>query len=210
MISSNITALIPNPDKKGRIDVYADGELFMTLSEDAVLEAGLHVGSVVDADSLSGIERAVTLVKAKAKAYTYLSYGDMSEKMLYDKLSRAGFDQEVCTLCVENMKDAGYIDNVRYCRLLANRLANVKLYGPHKIYTELLQKGIPKELAKDWESFVTVDFEQNLNTLISGKFRCNTSDRKGQSRQIAALMRYGYSYDMIRSALPADGEEYYE
>ena len=206
MISSNITALIPCPDKKGRVDVYADGELLMTLSEDAVIEAGLRVGKTVDANSLLEIEKTVCLVKAKQKAYTYLAYGDLSEKRLLEKLMRAGFSEDIALECVSAMKAAGYVDDERYCAALANDLANRRLYGPRRVYSELLQKGVPEYIAREWETLCECDFEENIKTLATGKFR----DKKDFSKLVTALMRYGYGYDMIRSAVSVDDEEYYD
>ena len=49
MISSNITKL----ERKagGRVDVYADGQLLMTVSENAAADFALYVGMELDADA---------------------------------------------------------------------------------------------------------------------------------------------------------------
>ena len=86
MTLSKITALIQPPDKKGRVDVYADGEYIMSVSEDAALEAKLRVGMELNEKALIQVEHSIALSRAKNKAYNYLNYGDMSEQKLFQKL----------------------------------------------------------------------------------------------------------------------------
>lgn len=208
MTLSNITDLLPCPDKKGHIDVYADGYLLMTVSEDAVLEAGLRVGEALDTARLEQIEYSVTLTKAKAKAYNYLSYGDMSKSALCKKLVRYGFAQEISEDVCNALEQAGYIDDERYAMQLTSYLANTKLYGPRRIVQELCVKDISKSLAEQSLENAELDFEKNLKTLADGKFRPDSNDRKSVQKMFASLVRYGYDYEMIGGVLSATEEEY--
>lgn len=190
---------MPHPDKKGYTDIYVDGELMLTVSDDAVIEAGLRTGKTFDNALLYETERAVNLTRAKNKAYTYLSYGDMSSKKLFDKLTHAGFDEQTALDCVDAMKSVGYIDDTRYAMSLANNLAAVKLYGPRRIREELRVRGISAEDTDMALDSLETDFEQSVKKLINGKFRSKTDKQR-----IAALIRYGYDYDFIRNY----GEDY--
>lgn len=190
---------MPHPDKKGYTDIYVDGELLLTVSDDAVIEAGLRTGKTFDEDALYETERAVNLTRAKNKAYTYLSYGDMSSKKLFDKLIRAGFDEQTALDCIDAMKNAGYIDDTRYAHALANSLACVKLYGPRRIREELRVRGISGEDADLAIEALDTDFEKSVQALINGKLRSKT-----EKQRISALIRYGYDYDFIRNY----GEDY--
>lgn len=208
---SNITAILPSPDKKGKFDIYADGELIMTLTEDAVIEAGLKTGMPLDTDALDEIERRVMLTRAKHKAYSYLSYGDMSEKKLYDKLTRAGFDSDTASECVNAVKAQGFVDNTRYALSLARSMANSKLYGVRRIENELRTRGISAEDIEYALSELDTDFDQNIRTLLNGRFKRDLTDRKAVESTVRSLMRYGYDYEDIRSALrDAVSEDEYE
>lgn len=200
MTLSRITAILYSPDKKDGADIYIDDQPVMTVSADTIIEAGLHTGMQIDESKLYEIERTVTLVKAKNKAYNYLSYGDMSAKRLKEKLLRAGFSEDVCDMCVGSMREKGYIDDARYAAALARNMAQNKLYGPRRIVSELCVKGVERELAENAASELETDFEQNIRRLISGKFN------RERNKQIAALLRYGYDYDMISSILGGDYE----
>ena len=51
------------------VDVYADGEYVMSVTEDTAFEAGLKIGKELDVDTLGQIEKSSLLVKAKAKGW---------------------------------------------------------------------------------------------------------------------------------------------
>ena len=191
MTLSKITALIQPPDKKGRVDVYADGEYIMSVSEDAVLEAKLRVGMELNEKALIQVEHSIALSRAKNKAYNYLSYGDMSEQKL---------------------RDMGFVNDVRYAEALADSLANYKLYGPRRIMQELRQRGIDFETAQSALDGLKTDFSESIKALARGKLRRDMSSPREIQRLIAALIRYGHDYEMIKSSLSemTDEEEIYE
>lgn len=198
---SKITAVLPNSDKKGKFDIYADGELILTVSEDAVIEAGIHVGMPFDEQSLCEIERSILVTRAKHKAYTYLSYGDMSEKKMFEKLTRAGFDSDTATECVQALKTQGFLDNTRYALALARNMAENKLYGVRRIENELKTRGISAEDIEFAIGELQTDFDKNIRTLLNGRFKRDITDRKSAASVVRSLMRYGYDYENIKSAL---------
>ena len=212
MTLSKITALIQPPDKKGRVDVYADGEYIMSVSEDAALEAKLRVGMELNEKALLQVEHSIALSRAKNKAYNYLNYGDMSEQKLFQKLCRCGFDDGIAAECVGKMRDMGFVNDVRYAEALADSLANYKLYGPRRIMQELRQRGIDFETAQSALDGLKTDFSESIKALARGKLRRDMSSPREIQRLIAALIRYGHDYEMIKSSLSemTDEEEIYE
>ena len=212
MTSSKITALLQPPDKKGRVDVYADGEYLMSVSEDAALEAKLRVGMVLDSDALSEVEHSVSLTRAKNKAYSYLSYGDMSERQLFQKLCRCGFEDSIAAECVGKMREMGFVDDARYAASLADSLANSRLYGPRRIEQELYRRGIDSETAKEALDGLETNFTESVKALARGRLRRDMSDPREIQKLIAALVRCGHDYDSIKSSLSemTDEEEIYE
>ncbi len=195
MILSKISALLQNPEKKQMVDVYADGEYILTLSEDTAFEAGLKIGKTLDVETLEQIEKSTLLVKAKAKAYNYLGFGDMSAKTLRTKLMRAGFDEEISDMCVSAMIEAGYIDDKRYATSLANYLATVKNYGPRRIEQEMFAKGIDRDTAQNAIDDLSVDYCDTIRAHIPTNFDFN--DKKACQKLCASLARRGFDFDTI-------------
>ncbi len=195
MTLSKISALLQNPEKTKMVDVYADGEYVLTLTEDTAFEAGLKIGKILDAETLNQIEKSTLLVKAKAKAYNYLGFGDMSAKTLKTKLFRAGFDEEISDECVFAMIESGYINDERYASSLANYLATVKNYGPRRIEQEMFQKGIERDIAQSAIDELSVDFYETIKAHIPKNFDFN--DKKACQKLCAALVRRGFDFDTI-------------
>ena len=195
MTLSKISALLQNPDKANIVDVYADGEYVMSVTEDAAFEAGLKIGKELDVNTLDRIEKSTLLVKAKAKAYNFLSYGDMSANTLKTKLTRAGFDDGISDLCVVSMIESGYIDDGRYARSLASYLATVKNYGPRRIEQEMYLKGLSRELSQNAIDELDVDFCETIKAHIPKSFDFN--DKKSRQKLCAALVRRGFDFDTI-------------
>ncbi len=177
------------------VDVYADDEYVLTLTEDSAFEAGLKIGKTLDVKTLEQIEKSSLLVKAKAKAYNYLSYGDMSAHTLKTKLVRAGFDDEISDLCVISMIESGYINDERYARSLANYLATVKCYGPRRIEQEMFAKGISRDISQNAIDELDVDFYDTIKAHIPKNI--DLSDKKACAKLCAALARRGFDFDTI-------------
>lgn len=177
------------------VDVYADGEYILTLSEDTAFEAGLKIGKTLDVETLEQIEKSSLLVKAKAKAYNYLGFGDMSAKTLKTKLVRAGFDEDIAGECVDYMTESGYINDERYAHALASYLANVKCYGPRRIEQEMFAKGLSREVSQNAIDELSVDFCETIKAHIPKNI--DISDKKARGKLCAALVRRGFDFDTI-------------
>lgn len=204
MTSSKITGILPNPQRKKQFDIYVDSELTLTLDEDTIIEAGLFVGKDFCEKDIKKIHETVQYTKAKNKAITYLSFGDLSEHTLMTKLIRQGFDREICRSVCDNMRELGYTDDERYAKNLAQYLANTKLYGIRRIKEELKIKGIDRQSIDLAIDGLDTDFDQNIQRIIEKKFAGSVTDKT-----IRALIRYGYSYDEI-SSVTAFMEDYNE
>lgn len=195
---SNISGFVQSPEKNGAVDVYADGEYVMTLSEDTVIESGLKIGMVLDEKALETVERARQLIKARAKAYNYLSYGDMSVKTMLTKLARAGISDDVALDTVDLLCEQGYLDDMRYACALASYLANTKCYGPRRIAQELFVKGVG-EYTDDALASLDTDFYQTVRVHIPKNI--DFTDRRACARLYGQLARRGFDSDVINSVI---------
>lgn len=178
--------------------MYADGEYVMTLSEDTVIEAGLKIGMALDEKALETVERARQLIKARGKAYNYLSYGDMSVKTMLTKLERAGIAEDVALDTVDLLCEQGYLDDVRYACALASYLANTKCYGPRRIAQELYAKGVGGYVDDALASLDT-DFYQTVRVHIPQNI--DFTDRRACARLYGQLARRGFDSDVINSVI---------
>ena len=170
----------------------------MTLSEDTVIEAGLKIGMALDENVILSIERSRMLTKSRAKAYNYLSYGDMSVKTMLTKLARAGIPDDIAQDTVDLLCEQGYLDDLRYATALASYLANTKCYGPKRIAQELFAKGVGEYTDEAIMSLDT-DFYKTVRVHVPKNF--DFTDRRACARLYGQLARRGFDSDVINSVI---------
>ena len=183
------------------MDVYADGKLLMTVSETAAVDFALYVGMELDAKTADGLARRSTADEALKRAFRFLDYSDMSERKMRSKLTHAGFSEQVAAETVEKLREAGYLDDLRYAERYAENVANGRLYGPRRIIEELYARGIDRETAEAAVEALDVDFTESVKRLANGRLRRDMSSPAEVKKLIAALMRCGHSYETIKTAL---------
>lgn len=204
-----ITDIALNPTQPGKRDLFVDGEFYLSVPVDFLDD--LYVGAPFGEEEEAALLLAAKLVPAKEKAYQYLAYGDLSRKRLYEKLTRFGIEEEVADAACAKMEEQGYINDARLAETLAERYAGSKKWGPRRILQELYQKGIPMELAKEATEELDTDFSESVEYHLCSKYRGrDLSDRKEVQKVIQGLMRLGFDYDTIRSALYQRTEDFNE
>lgn len=205
MISNNspkITDLLQNAEDPSKRDVFIDGEFYLTVPYLFLLEQDLHIGDPFGEEEEERLLMAAQLTLSKEKAYQYLGYGDLSRKKLFEKLSRFGIEERVAERTCDFLEEQGLIDDRRLAAHLAERLYQGKHYGPKRIYPELLQKGIPPDLAKEALDELEREDEHHLHYWMEKKYaRFDLADPKERNKVFQGLCRYGFSFDEINHIL---------
>ena len=194
-----ITQITPT-DETGKRQIYIDDELFAALPADIVMSLDLHTGDEYDEEAAEELILRVESLSALQKAYTYLSYNALSRKKLLEKLQKAGFSEGASEMALVRLEELGLIDD----RALAERLAGVMLSSKHWGYRraseELYKRGIDRCTAE--EALSDYDDSEALRYQLSHKYaRRDLTDPKERQKVTAGLVRLGFSFDDIRSAL---------
>lgn len=204
-----VTAILPNPADPAKRDLYVDGAFYITLPFELLLQQELAVGDPFGEEELEALTLAAELIPAKEKAYQYLGYGDLSRKKLYEKLTRFGIEPRVAEAACDKMEEQGFLNDERLAHRLAVRFAESKRWGPRRILPEIIQRGIPSELAKEAVACLEVDFAESAAYHLQAKYRnYNLSDRKELQKVTQGLQRLGFDFDTIRSAVADWSEDY--
>lgn len=180
------------------------GEFFSEFFDCDVDEAACHLPLYLHDDAAT---RLVTLSEKLAcikYAVYLLGISDKSEKQLRSKLKEKGYKPEICVAALGVLCRNGYVSDERFCRRKCEILANSKLFGPRRIISELVAKGIGSELCTQILDELDIDFEENLKILFEKLTRTKNidfSDRKEVKKLSDKLARYGYSYYQIKDVL---------
>jgi len=140
--------------------------------------------------------------EAKRYCLRLLAYRGRSELELMERLARKGFDRDVSSAAVEDLKNAGFVDDVKLAANLKRQARETKLLGRSAVRAFLLRRGISRDIA---ESVLDYDEDAELcsiRKLMSKKMAAagtmTVADRK---RLWNFMVRKGYSTDIIRKVL---------
>lgn len=185
--------------KQDKIHISVDGEYSFTVDETYFLSMGIWNGKEVDEDELEEIKQIVSVRRAYNYAVSLLSRRDHSERELMTKLMQKGYN-EGAEEALRKLRDGGYVSDERFARLYIRELQTFKRYGKKRIEQELYRKGVDREIIS--EVLEETDFDEGeLVSLIKRRYGRYLSDEKGIAKTINGLLRMGYSYGEIRSAL---------
>ena len=170
------------------------------LNSETILQFGLTSNMDISLERLNQTIYADTLRKARERALYLLDYKDYSYIQLYEKLE-VTYPQDICLDVLSKLVELGIINDNRYAKNLAERLILVKKYGSYRVIRELTLKGIDKDLAEEVVSYYDGTQLERLEDLINSKYSRYLVDDKDLNKVKNALVRLGYSYDLINQVL---------
>ncbi len=186
--------------KANKIHISIDGEYRLTVDADFWFSSGYISGDEIDEEAFGVLADKVAKRRCFNRALNILSRRDHGERELFIKLKRADGEAAAAD-AVERIKQLGYIDDERFAARLAEELIERKGYGTRAVYSELLRRGIDRETAQNTINAITLDESDNIRVLLEGKFSRKLTTEKGRKQVFSALLRLGYSYSDVRSAM---------
>lgn len=193
-----ITAV--EPRRKGLSALYIDGELAVKLDTEVILSHRFDVGREITDDQLRACILDSDMKRCKDKALWLISFRDHSRRELYDKL-RKDYSEESCERALDRLEELGLVDDGRYARRYTADLINVKRLPARGVRQKLFEKGVDRDLIDEVLSEIEVDEEAQIRSIVEKKYANALHDEKGRRRAVNALMRMGFSYTDIKSAL---------
>ena len=188
------------PSKGGKLAVYIDGEYLLTVDPDTWYSLDYSNGDEITPEELEKFRFIVSSRLAYAQALRFLTLRAHSASELYKKIIKK-HSPEAAEFAVGRCRELGFIDDADFAERYAQELAEKKHYGASRIRNELFLKGIDREIIDNTLSSLEFDTENAIIGIIEKKYSGCLSDEKGRRRMIAGLVRLGYSYSDIKSAL---------
>lgn len=213
--------LTAKPGKGEKIHLSLDGEYIATVNADYWFTCGLKSGEEVHPSQVEEILEESARRKMYNKALDLLSMRDYSRRELSDKLVTKAWEkkdrkdvdlsslrEQAADIC-DRLEELGLLNDERFARAYTSELLRRKHLSLSGLRTALLQKGVPREVIDLVLEEVEVDPEEQITELLQTKFRNrNLTDEKQRNRTVNALLRLGYRYSEIESALQKRENEY--
>lgn len=179
----------------------SDGSVIYIDSE-TVVKFHLDTSTEYDEEDFEEILSDSEYNIAKNRAFNILEYRAHTEKELFDKLCQKT-DEDTANAVVEKMRDIGLVNDRALLKDKLENLLNVKKYGTTRAINELCLKGFDRDEIKETIEEMEYDEYSTVCEIIEKKYleELTEGDIKTRQKVVAALMRRGFSYDDIKSAI---------
>lgn len=176
----------------------SNGESLKTVFT-VVADFSLYTGRELSDGELAAVKEASSLGCAKQRALRILGAASMSEMSLFDRLVLKGESERNAAQCVAWLKGLGYLDDTQYAKRLVSHYAK-KGYGKARVRDELYRRKVPRAL---WDEALEAFPEQveTIDSLLRAKLKSENPDRKELKRATDALLRRGFSWEEVKSAV---------
>ena len=144
------------------------------------------------------------LERALARCYRHLGEREHSAAELRRRLVRAGIEPDVIDEALAIVDEQGYLDDVRYARLLVEDRRDVDGWGAERIRERLQRAGIERELIDEALSDSGHASELAAATaLLQRRWPRAPADDRERQRAFGQLIRMGYESEVAYDALRA-------
>lgn len=199
--------------KAKKIHIYIDEEYRATVDSDYWYSEKFRNYKDINEEELTELLDAVSFRRAYNKGLDFLSRRPYGTKELVKKLCEKGHEKECAEKACERLLELGLLNDEEYARILAGDLLGRKNYGIKRIKQELTFRGISRDIIENTIDLLDNDPVNRIIILVKKKYINKINDEKGRKRTVDALMRLGYSYSDIKSALNSISDfedEYYD
>ncbi len=187
--------------KANKIHIYVDEEYRATVDSDYWYSEKYRNYKEINEEELTELLDEVSFRRAYNKGLDLLSRRPYGTKELIKKLCEKGHEKESAEKACDRLLELGLLNDEEFARMLANELYERKGYGIKRIKQELIFRGLDREITENAIESLDIDTQTRIILVIKKKYINKLDDEKGRKRAIDGLLRLGYSYSDIKSAL---------
>ena len=202
-----VTRLTRQKKDPYRVSVYLDGAFAFGMHQDLILEFEIANGRELDVETQQQIIQKDEVHRARRRALGLLAYRARSAEELRRRLMRYDYAPESVEQAVEMIRDAGLIDDEAFARDYASARFSNKGYGPARIRSELMARGVPRDAVEQAIDEVFSDKDAMLEAARAfaqkrkPSLQRETDKLKRHRKLYDALRRRGFPTDMIQKVI---------
>jgi regulatory protein len=194
-----ISGLKQQVSRPSRYSVYIDGRYALSLSNDAILVAGLVVGRELDKAGLEKLKQLAAGDTAYTNALRFVTIRPRSEWELRSYFGRKRIDKGVASEVIVRLQALRLIDDQAFARSWVASRRALKAISKRRLQQELRQKHVSLSIIDMVLSEDETDERQVLAELIERKRKITRY--RDDLKLMQYLSRQGYDYDMVKAAL---------
>lgn len=189
--------------KKNRMRVRLEGGADFVLYQKEIDRFDIVVGEEIAPEVYERLLTEVFIPRARSRALHLLEKQDRTKEDLRKKLCESGYPAEAVEAAIAYVLEYSYIDDLRYA---SNYIRfNREKKSKNRIFFDLEQKGIKKELTEEAAGLLALDgmdpvFDDMalIASYIEKKYREDMTP-KDKKKIMDHLLRAGFSYEDIKA-----------
>lgn len=198
---ATITALTAQKQRRGRVNVFLDGEFAFGL--DGLLASELRVGQVLSQEEIALLQHQEAVADAYNRSLHYLSFRPRSEQEMTRYLSGRDVPPEAINEVLGRLRSAGLVDDRQFAQLWVENRETFRPRGRFALKQELRAKGIATDVAASVLDVVNED----AGAMRVGRKALPQLARLERDvfyrRLLGRLRRRGFGYPVARRAVDA-------
>lgn len=201
---SVITKITQQKKDSERYNIFLDEKYAFSVHETVLVKFGLTKGMFLEDWTIDEMVYEDEVSKAFNRGLHFLGFRMRSEFEVKTKLLEAGHGEAVVLEAIVKLRKLGFLDDESFSEALLQTQKKTSSKGPKAIQQELQRKGIGKELQD--KILDTYSEEEQVEVARKLAEKAAASNRSMPPRQLQqriqnALLRKGYSFDIIQQAL---------
>lgn len=193
------------PLDKRRCKVFLDGDFAFVLYRGEIKRYKIEVGEELSQGVYEQIFNEIICRRTRERALYLLQFSGRTEAELSRKLTSAFYPERAVKETIAFLRRYHYLDDMEYARNY------IDVYGERKsrmeLMTTLRQKGVERECIEQLLSEQTLDELPQVKKLLEKRRYSETMSPDEKRKTVAFLMRKGFSYETVRSAMGMFGED---
>src|SRR5690554_5222056 len=98
------------------LSVYVDNVYSFSIPEEEYLRLNLYEKTSISEEEIEEIKKSIALRNIKSSGIKLITYKLLSEKELFLKLVAKGYDEDIVSMAIEELKSMGYINDMIYAQ----------------------------------------------------------------------------------------------
>ena len=204
-----------------RVNIHIDGKFFCGISIDTLALGNLYEGLEVDDNLLDKVLKKDLGKRFLNRAAEYLSHTAKTEFQVRQYLKNLKFKKKgiwfneniqldwdsLFNQIIDSLKKYKYIDDEEFAHSFVQSRLRVKPRGKSVLISELLSKGVSKEIAQRVCDEEITDELEVLENSFRKKFKDEKFNIQNQ-KMVGYLLRKGFSWDLIEQFERNESEKY--
>jgi regulatory protein len=196
-----ITAINRNPKRRGRVDVYVDGERAFDIARDAAASRELRPGRPIDRSEIEALVAADARKQALDSAVAMLARRPRSEREIRRRLAKRKFAPALIDTTIEALRRHGFIDDAKFAASWTESRERSSPRGRRLVVQELRTLGVAAPLAH--AAAAAVEEPEGAYRIASRRAASlATLDYASFRNRLAGfLQRRGFGWDVTRATV---------